>query len=667
MNSSDAKIDAADNVRRAFRLRRAEILRADPLDPLIVDPDYFADPSDRTVKSVLLRSDGAGLFVQVPQWFVTDEDLLRIEHSRDGVGFTSIHEERIRFFDDPISFPYPVKLDLTLDALQPEGVHYFRSYIMSDNFEEKYSDPITLRFDRVPPYNRDVPNKFAGIPVVTDDSLAAGNDKVLLTLPAYPDWEAGDKVRWYWLNEIPTDVENIEEVGTLATTGQAQQLEVPGDYVRKVNDGGVYAVYVLFDKAGNISQISDYLAVDVALGTLPTVFDPPEVPLATAADGFLIDQADALEGVEVWVPLFDDHKPTDTVKVIWKAAHLKPQPVGSTPESMIRFPVDSREILLTEYDDSSVPDVTLVRYEVYRGTHLLGGNETQVNVDFESIDPGWPGPDWPDPEHAGLNPVRVAGKGGTSGENELDINDTGKAADITIELHDFALEDDVLTLSWGDQEGAARYTVSDSDVPGEDVTFEVPWAVIEAGGNNPALPVSYWVSRPDVHNPLKSRDTPVLVNAIKIVAQAPGFLDANAAGQLNCSTIRASLPHADGGAVQVTVPDLTQYTQYGAITEFVLTWWAVKGGNEDQGEDEVPGVRESFPVPLGADYPLEGFTWRVPYLKHVAPTFDPDDPLFYRARARVVYSFTAGTEDISSERGEIVLAMYEPSGACDLT
>lgn len=667
MKSSDAVINASEHARRAFRLRRAEMLKADPLNPLIVDPSSFADSADRTVKSALLRLDGAGLFVQVPQWFVTEKDTLRIEHSRDGFEYVKIHEEIIQFFDDPITFPYPVKLDLSLDALQPEGLHYFRHYIMSDNTEEGLSEPITLRFDRVPPYNRDVPTRFAAIPAVTDDSLATDGDKVLLTLPAYSDWEEGDKVRWYWLNEVPSDVEKIEEVGTLAATGLAQALEVPGDYVRKVGDGGVYAVYVLFDKAGNISKISDYLAIDVALGTLPAVFDPPEVPLATAGDGFLIDQADALEGVEVWVPLFGDYKSTDTVKVTWKDANLRPQPVGSAPESMIRFTVDSREVLLAQYDDTTVPDPTPVSYEVYRGTYLLGKNETQVNVDFESIDPGWPDPDWPDPVHAGLNPVRVTGKGGTSGENELDGNDTGKAAVITIKLFAFAQEDDVLTLSWGEQEGAARYTVNDADVPGEDITFEVPWTVIEAGGNHTALPVSYWVSRPDVHNPLKSRDTSVLVNAVKIIAQAPGFLDANALDQLTCSTIRASLPHADGGAVQITVPDLRPYTRYGEITKFVVTWWAVKGGREDQGEVEVPGVKESFEVTLGADYPLEGFTWRVPYLKHVAPTFDPDNPEFYRARARVVYSFTAGTEDISSERGEVVLAMYEPTGACDLT
>jgi len=127
------------------------------------------------------------------------------------------------------------------------------------------------------------------------------------------------------------------------------------------------------------------------------------------------------------------------------------------------------------------------------------------------------------------------------------------------------------------------------------------------------------------------------------------------------------LPHADGGAVQLTVPDLTEYEKYGAISEVKITWWAVKGGRDDQGEDEVPGVRETFTVTIGADYPVDGFVWRVPYLKHVAPTFDDTDPQFYQARARVTYAFTAGTENIVSKRGDIVLAMYTPSGACDLT
>lgn len=657
------------DARGAFRLDRAKLLGAytepSQLKDLVVDDELFADKADGTVKNVYILPGGPDFIVKVPAWVFTEEDTLRIEHSRDNVGFETIHEETIRYFDDDLENPYPVKLDISLDALSTEGVHYLRSYVLSDSLEEEWSDSLTLRFDRVPPYARTLPAKFLPVPVVTDDSLAAQGGNVILELPAYPDWQAGDRVLWYWLKEVPKDIGDIQEVANALTTGQVQQLQVPEDIVRQAGDGGLFAVYVLVDKAGNISQISDYVAIDVALGKLPAVFGDPVVPLATAADSYLIDQGDALEGVEVWVPLFADWKATDTVRVTWKTAELLAEPVGSAPAEYVRVKVDSAT-LLQEYDGTALPEETTVRYDVYRGTHKLGGAQTQVYVNFDSIDPGWPGPDWPEQVHSGLELAHVNGRGSSSNEDELDSGDTGLDADIKIVLSDLIEEDDILTLDWGSQAQAVAYVVTAQNKTDGESEFPVPWSVIEAEGNK-VVTIHYWVSRPGVHNPIKSGVTSVAVSAVVITADPVDFLEKNANGQLNCTSIKNSLPHADNGAVQLVVPDLSEYEKYGPITEVEITWWAVKGGQESQGEDEVPGVREVFKVSIGPDAPLEGFIWRVPYDKHVAPTYDPDNPLFYRARARVTYRFTAGSETIVSKRGDIVLAMYQPSGACDFS
>lgn len=655
-------------VRGAFRLDRAKLLGAynepEPLDDLIVDDALYADKRDGTIKSLYLLPHGPDFIIQVPAWFFSEVDLLKIEHSRDGVEFVAIHEETIRYFDDVPDMPYAIKLEVSGDALIPEGVHYFRSYVYSDSEEERTSKPLTLRFDRVAPYFPTLPTRFLAVPVVTDASLAANGNKVTLQLPAYADWQEGDVVLWYWLKEIPKEIGDIKEVGTVPTTGQVQQLEVPEAIVREVGDGGLFAVYVLVDKAGNISQISDYVAIDVALGQLPAVFEDPVVPLATDMDGHLIDQADALEGVEVWVPLFEHWKNTDTVQVTWKTAELVVEPVGSVPAQYIRVKVDSAT-LLQEYDGATVPEEITVRYDVYRGTHKLGGAETTVFVNFDSIDPGWPGPDWPDPVHPTLALAHVNGRGGSSGEDELDNGDTGQAADMKIVLSPLIEPGDSLTLDWGSQAEAATHEVTEDNKTDGYAEFSVPWSAIEAEGNKTVL-IHYWVSRPGVLNPIRSDDTPVAVSAVVITSDPVDFLEKNGQGQLNCTSIQKSLPHLDNGAVQLVVPDLREYEKYGAITEVEITWWAVKGGRDDQGEDEVPGVRETFKVPIGQDYPLAGFIWRVPYEKHVAPTFDPSNPLFNKARARVTYSFKAGSENIVSKRGDIVLAMYTPGGACEL-
>ncbi|WP_336335713.1 hypothetical protein [Pseudomonas putida] len=667
-NSKDLSRRSLDT-RGAFRFERAKLLGAyngpSQLNDLIVEDALFADKADGTIKNVYVLPGGPDFIIKVPAWMFSYEDILRIEHSRDNVAFETIHEETIRYFDDTPQMPYSVTLDVSLDALSTEGVHYFRSYVLSDSLEEEWSGSLTLRFDRVPPYARILPTKFLPVPVVTDASLAANGGNVTLELPAYPDWQAGDSVLWYWLKEVPKDIGDIQEVATVLTTGEVQQLSVPENIVRQVGDGGLFAVYVLVDKAGNISQISDYVAIDVALGRLPVVFEAPLVPLATAADNYLIDQGDALEGVEVWVPLFADWKATDTVLVTWKTAELLAEPVGSAPAEYVRVKVDSAT-LLQEYDDTAPPEEITVRYDAYRGTHKLGGAETTVNVNFDSIDPGWPGPDWPDQVHPDLEPAHVNGRGSSSNEDELDSGDTGLDADITLVLSDFIEENDILTLDWGSQAQAAMHEVTAQNITDGNAEFPLPWSVIEAEGNKTVI-INYWVNRPGVHNPIKSGVTSVAVSAVVITSDPVDFLEKNANGELNCTSIRNSLPHADNGAVQLLVPDLSEYEKYGPITEVEITWWAVKGGRDNQGEDEVPGVRETFKVNIGVEFPLEGFTWRVPYEEHVAPAYDPTDPLFYKARARVIYRFTAGSENVISKRGDVVLAMYQPSGACDFS
>lgn len=79
-------------------------------------------------------------------------------------------------------------------------------------------------------------------------------------------------------------------------------------------------VYVLVDKAGNISRVSKPMSVVVALGAMPANLKLPEVPLA--ADD-LIDRLDAKQGVQVHVLEYDNWKSTDEISVSWGRRHSK--------------------------------------------------------------------------------------------------------------------------------------------------------------------------------------------------------------------------------------------------------------------------------------------------------------------------------------------------------
>lgn len=674
MRESRKAYSASEGVRKAYLRSLADPKsRIDPrihsgMEDLIIDAKMLADAASGLVyrKYTIEESGGPAdpelpFELSVPVWVRTREDTLRIEHSRDGATWTTVYEKIADFRDPSTIFPYPVEIPKDQDAMRVDGTHYFRSWIMNYQGDTSWSDPLTLIFDRDPPYSHATPVKFPDIPVVTDDSLKVG---AKLKLPAYTGGAPGDQVLVYWMSHIPEKIEDLDPpIVTLPTTGAEQELSIPEDKIRAVGDGGVYALYLLVDKALNISALSVWTSIPVALGELPTAFGDPEVPLATAADGFLIDQADAQLGVEVWVPWQEHIKATDTVVVTWGSIELPAETVGSATKEFIQIKVPE-ETLLRAYGSNEGPLPTNVSYVLNRGTHPVGGADTDINVDFETMDPGGPSPEWPLPIHPGLEPVVVKGRGAASGENELDDDDAGLPADLEVKLYSFAEENDELEFYWAG-ELATTYTVSDTDKPGDTISVVAPWAVIEKGGNGPAIPVDYRASRPGVHNPVHATPTDVLVDAITITPVAATF-DHLVRGMITCASIQASNGHVDGPAVEVLIPDLTEYHQFSAFTKIQAKWWVYRGETDDLGFDVIDTVTLDVSIDIDDEHPITGFTWRIPYATNVLPTHEGNtDPRFNSSRANVQYILKTGKGDIESIEARVDLAFMPPSGVCD--
>ncbi|MBA6097006.1 hypothetical protein H4C80_07655 [Pseudomonas juntendi] len=668
MNGMSKQLSASEKVRQNFRLLKARSKMFADLADLQIDPSMLADPVDHTVFSKFLIDKNENFVLSVPHWAFTETDKLRIEHSRDGTTWTTLHEETINFFEKPIANPYPVTLDTTLDEMKLNGVHHFRSWVMNDAEEHSSSRPLTLIFDTEPPYGNSQPLAFPSIPPVTDKSLEQADDKVQVILPGYEGWMAKDRVLVYWLTEVPDNPEdliNLAPVATVDTTGEDQVIEIQAAKVIEVGDGGVYALYVLLDKAGNISRPSLYTPVAVALGPLPVAFDDPEVPLATDADGHLIDQADAMEGVEVWVPVYENAKPDDHVTVSWGATPLAAERVGSAPGEYVRVAVPAA-VLLGAYSGTG-PKETTVAYIVQRGTHEAGGADTTVFVDFETLDPDFPGPDWPDPTQPDLTPLAVNGRGGTSEENQLDRADADKPVDLKVLLADFIQVADVLTFYWADQK-AAVHTIIEKDVTDGEVTVEIAWSVVERGGNRADLPAHYVVNRPEIHNPVHSQITRVEVDGVVIIPQVPVFQHLSSSGLINCQSIKDSLPHADGPAVVVSVPDLTPYQQFGPFTQVRMDWWVYRGRSDEQGFEIVDEVTLQQTIPIDTDHPITGFTWRVPWETNVEPSYEgSEDPNLLRQRANATYTLLGEKDPLTSETAKVQLAFVPPSGQCTPT
>lgn len=640
-------------------LKVLEDAPADGLAPPWFNAGDIADAEDNTLLRKVIDA-GNGVPVWVPAWknlvsIPGLEDVLYLEWGPgadpDEKDFEAVDLLTITGPADPDAFP--LSLTVPAEKLRPDGIYSVRYRVHTWNDAKVPSPAITFIVDTIPPWAQKEPEAATGPGVpVTDAYLEEHPAGVVCTLPAYPDWQPGDTVVFWWLNALPDDPTTLEPAGVQAVTAQPQEITVPASVVRETGDGGCYLVYVLKDKAGNLSRVSVYTRVSVALGALPAQLFPPLVP--RAGDG-LVDLDDAHAGVHVGIQTFANWKPADRIIVTWGTTELPAEVMGSTP----RFPVEVRvptEVLRHEYGDATGPVTTRVSYRVVRGDMVFGPLEIVIAVDFSVIGPELP--EWPDPTNPDL-PVATVYGSDRSKPNQLTRDDQGKPAIVEFALYAPVAAGEQVEFYWnGKRVADASYTVQPGDAPGKTVVASIPWAVIAAAGNQPALPVHYRIHAPGSPNEQRSPTTLVDVKAIVITPPAPAFLKLSPSGFLNCQSLDGS-----DHAVLVQVPDLS--TLLAAGDKVTLTWTPLPGLT---GETELERAIKVETITLDATT-VKGFVWRVqPYQDYILPThdFDGASPI---GRARAIYAFDHQSGSAVSETAEALIGMSSPEGdgKCDVS
>lgn len=623
------------------------------LAALTIKPELLADPGDNTVLVKYLREDAYPLVVtlqdhwQLPT-FDGDVDTFKLYHLQTSTLIKTVEFKK----GDESLFPYDIELTKDLVGAWGEGPNTFIYEVEHYNLQLSDSLELTLVFDRVAPYNQTAPVRMPDIALVTD----ANKSSVELSLPAYSDYQPGDRVAYWWQASIPDDPWNTLPVATLEVTKLPLPLPVPAQAIDNIGDGGVMAVYVLLDKAGNNSPMSDITHIAVALGNMPANLKPPVVP--RAQDG-LINQQDAHEGVVVEVENFDNWKPTDQLRVTWGTYTSQWRPISDTGKFPQEFAIQAAT-LFAEYGASTAGEVsTAVTYEVMRGTAKVGDMSISVNVNLERIGPvdPDPDPDWPGPVNPRLQKVKIKGSSGE--ENHLkDPDDENMDATLTLTINAALKEGDMLSFYWGDEHiQAIDHTVGTGE-PGGEITKTVTWAVIKARGND-TVPVHYRVQRPGNPNPIRSENTSVLVEAVGIHPAKPDFLGVALNGWLNCSSIYEDAGDLDP-AVRVQLEDLTQYGLKAGDT-ITLHWSAVY---DRTGEEPVTGAKLDEPIKLDASTE-KGFVWKVPFETYVKQIYDPANNR-PDGRGRVKYSFILGGKSYESETQETVVSMHDGKESCPL-
>ncbi|MCO1619053.1 hypothetical protein [Pseudomonas putida] len=628
--------------------------RAIVVAPSVKD-ELLGDKGDNTVLAKYLRDEAFPMVVTIETpWeemasYPGDFDTVKFYHKQTGGGVF----KTIEFHPgDEDKFPYHLELPKDLVSTWGDGPNTIHYEVDHYNFTHSVSPELTLLFDRAAPYNQTAPDKMPDLPATVTDATKGA---VELELPDYLDYQPGDKVAYWWLASIPDDPWAALPVAVVEVTVRPQKLPVPATTIDQVGDGGVMAVYVLLDKAGNNSHMSDITHIAVALGNLPSNLKEPVVPLA--ADG-LINQQDAADGVIVQVPAFDNWKPSDQLRVTWGSYTSQWRPISDTGKFPQEFAIQP-STLFDEYGASTTGDKAVpVAYEVQRGTAPVGNKGTSVTVNLERIGPVDPDPDpeWPGPVNPRLETVTITGSAGE--KNHLkDPDDEFKDATLTLDVNLALKKDDELTFYWGDEHiQGIDHTVGDGE-PGTTITKTVAWAVIRARGND-TVPVHYRVQRPGNPNPIRSVDTDVLVEAVGIHPAAPEYLG-TVRDWLNCSSLYQD-EHDTEAAVSVQMEDLTQYGLASGDT-VTLHWSAVHGRT---GEDVVAGAALDEAIVLN-ETTEKGFVWKVPFETNVKQIYDPANNR-PEGRGRVKYSFSLGGKSYESETKEAMVSMHDGGGSCPL-
>lgn len=586
----------------------------------LVDPTMYPGLVSREI------ADKNFLEVEIPVWspastIAARPDTLDI-HLDDIGDFQSgrISSEPI-FFTSPIPTTHMVNI---ARRFLTEGTHTLSYRVISFGGNDSGSSEAPLVIDRTAPYDSipDGPRRLTLPPgwtgSITQALLDANPGGVPFGIPAYDAEGAhpGDRWRLYYGDSLTVIAEGavLPDRAVLFTQAMADTA-----------DGPRRLVYRLVDVAGNISDKSFELPINVALKPAPTL-TPPGVRDAISLTGVgdrLFDRADAAasSGMFVIIPNYDADRSLDQFVVRLTTLHgfrdVGPYPLGGSPLPF-NFPVDFATCLAL-YGTSSGPINLRVEYAVNRGGTLYWV-PTATNIDIE-LEVGGPVNPW-DPEPTNPNlPLPVLTGRGSGLTNELNDEDANMDADVVVTLWSAAPLPSAQAFDivlYYQNEAVDRKSVDPTvALPGDTVDMVVPWPYIHKHSNS-LIPLRYEIALSSTHNRTSSPIQDVNVNANVIAFPAPRVTGAlpeipgpgGTPAEIGCFTLQGA-----NREVHVFVPP----HELLAIGMIVTLNWT--GCSDNDGAVPIATATGTFAFgPLNFEHTQVGFTVPVrPYATYVKP------------------------------------------------
>ncbi|KJV24943.1 hypothetical protein [Luteibacter yeojuensis] len=301
-----------------------------------------------------------------------------------------------------------------------------------------------------------------------------------IRIPSYEGFNYGDKIRGIVDDEIDT----FEAEVPFGHTGKID-AGVTEALIAKAGDGRVAFKYKITDRAGNESQPSNALWLQVALKGAENL-EAVQVPAYDDDDDSdggtqLIDLADATnkDGVAVVIPWSDDFQPGDTLALFWGNSPVTPYTLTAGDADAedditigVMFPAIYEEWTYTAKDDDQIVPADVL-YHLKRGNIDLGTSPRKT-VDVNVYQVGGGDPDPEEPGNQNLQwPSLVAASGA---RDKVEGDDFGKKATVQIAKQtrhttpkNVFAEDDVVSVLYNGTEFASHTIVAadlvDTSVP----------------------------------------------------------------------------------------------------------------------------------------------------------------------------------------------------------
>jgi hypothetical protein len=539
--------------------------------------------------------------------------------------------------------------------LNPENEGGFDLRYEHENFLNVFdrSDRVPIHIDKVPPNGATPPAKmtFAFTPPITDATFGA-NDFLEFTIPGWTGDSADVQVAFGWLKgELPDDPGDIDLIGPQPILAGGK-VQIPKDKFVAAGDGACCGGYVLIDKAGNISWLSLYELISVALGPTPTPVPLP-APNVTDNTGGELLRSDIVDGgVIVKFGRITNGKPTDEIALKWGGSEVASrQLVGDNPTTHSFFV--PWEHIKAQYGAAKGPVPTDVQYIVYRGLEPFPSVIVSKICNLSNT-----GPDNPNPEPGNPNLKVVTIVGESDVDNELIDTDENEDVFAKIELVAPLSDGDSYQVMWNGTPIGAPYVVDVADDKvGDIIDIPLDWDVIRGEGASAAMPVWYVLTNTDHENP-QEPETRTAVKIDFLVFRLPEAIarHTNPAKIITCNSLRWNASSTTFG-IEFLIPPSNHLKAGDTV---VVEW---KAFTDFATPVEVPAAAKTHTFTnITSDQATNGIVWLIePYATHVLPTWIKATPL---GKGEVTYTIT-GKPPLPTPTNTMV-GLAQGEGSCNV-